>query len=102
MKDQANGNGGPWWAKVVLTVGVPSFLLAFLLGAIPGLPSPFVDFKASAARLERHERTTRRLLQMTALVCEGVWQGNAEAQQRCRESVTNIIRDDVADRHEGP
>lgn len=95
--NNSNGNG-PWWARLIAYVGAPTFLLAFLLGAVPGLPSPLVDFKMHGERLQRHERTTRRLLQMTALVCQGVWQGSPGQQQQCRETMEAIINDERQDR----
>ncbi len=103
IKEPSNGNLGPWWARLIAYVGAPTFLLAFLLGAIPGLSSPLIEVREQAKRLERHERTTRRLLQMTALVCQGVWQGNPEQQRQCRDAMSAIITDDRTDRlNEGP
>lgn len=38
-----NGNGyliGPWWARLAATVGAPTVIVLYLLGAVPGLRSP--------------------------------------------------------------
>lgn len=35
-----NNNGGPWWVKTVINAGVMGFLLAYMLGAVPGMKSP--------------------------------------------------------------
>ncbi len=99
MTETGNGNGGgPWWARLIAYVGAPTFLLAFLLGAIPGLTSPLINMREHDKKLERHERTTRRLLQMTNLVCQGVWQGSPLQQKQCEETMKAIVTDERQDR----
>ena len=71
MKD----SGPAGWSKLITVVGVPTFILLWLLGAFDGiLPSPVT------AAVRRHDEGTQRVLR---LVCRGVWQGDQLAQLEC-------------------
>lgn len=76
-------NGRPWWVQALAWIGLPAFLVLFLLGAIPGLPSPLLGNQAAMAR---HEETTRELLRIMRSVCRGVWRGTDEVQRQCSRS----------------
>jgi hypothetical protein len=85
----------PKWdviAKLVSSLGLSGFIILYLLGAIPGLPSPWV---AIANQMEEHNKIlkmhadddarvtweiqqNRRLLRA---ICRGVWQGNPIVQR---------------------
>lgn len=86
---QTNGNG-PWWAKVLLTVGAPTALLAGLLGLIPGVRSPLFEIKES---LGAHRVETRRLIDVFSLTCQGTWRGSPDRQADCDKAARGILRD---------
>ena len=75
-------NGSPWWVRALAWIGLPAFLVLFLLGAIPGLQSPLVLSRSQADLLERHDRDTGRILR---LICRGIWRGVPEVQEQCDE-----------------
>jgi len=84
------GNGGPWWAKLVVITGAPTVLLAGILGMIPGVRSPLFELKESLAA---HRVETRRLIDVFSLTCQGTWRGNAERQAECESAARGIRRD---------
>ena len=90
MKDHQNGNGGPWWAKLLLTIGAPTALLAGVLGMIPGVKSPLFEIKEGLAA---HRVETRRLIDVFSLTCQGTWQGDARRQDECDKAARGILRD---------
>jgi hypothetical protein len=73
-------NGRPWWLQALAWIGLPAFLVLFLLGAIPGLPSPLLGNQAAVTR---HEETTREMLRVLRAVCRGVWRGSDEMRGPC-------------------
>lgn len=73
-------NGGPWWVRAFAWVGLPAFLILYLLGAVPGLQSPLL---AQQGIMTKHEDTTKELLRTMRLVCRGVWQSQPEVQRQC-------------------
>jgi len=77
---RATANGLPLWVKIISVVGLPGFLVLYLLGAVPFLPSPLL---ANQVAVTEHENTTRSLLEITRSVCRGVWQHNPEAAKQC-------------------
>ena len=87
MKD---GNGGPWWAKVLLTVGAPMALLAGILGMIPGVRSPLFDIQHSLAA---HRVETRRLIDVFSMTCQGTWRGDLAKQAECDLAARGLLRD---------
>lgn len=88
-------SGAPWWATLLGTIGLPGFLVLFLLGAIPGMSSPSERAtERSVAALERavervsadHTEITRVLWRLVAVqrtTCLGVWKGNEIMQAQC-------------------
>ena len=84
-----NGNG-PWWAKLMLTVGAPMVLLAGILGMLPGIKSPLFDIKESLAA---HRVETRRLIDVFSLTCQGTWRGQPDRQNECDKAARGILRD---------
>ena len=85
---------GPWWLKALAWIGLPGFLVLFLLGAIPGLPSPLLGSQIKGEALSaltedfrRHERTTKAQLHLLRLICRGVWKDGGhnadEIQRQC-------------------
>ena len=89
-----NGTGGPWWARWIAFVGIPGFLLIFLLGGIPWLPSPFLRLGEIEASLNRHGEETRRMLEIWRVTCEGVWRGDRERQGQCGQAARGTLRRD--------
>lgn len=91
-----NGMGTlPGWARAIAYIGLPSFLVLYLLGAIPMLPSPILmnqtslqatekSVKEVEKTLERHERMTNESIRLWRLVCRGVWKGSPDVQEECR------------------
>lgn len=90
MKDNNGGTGGPWWAKLMLTVGAPMVLLAGILGMIPGVKSPLFDIQQSLAA---HRVEARRMIEVYELTCRGVWRGDIEQQKNCERAARGILRD---------
>ena len=87
-RQRSNGrNGGPWWVKTLAWIGLPGFLVLFLLGAIPGLPSPLLGNQAQLTTLtedlRRHEGATKAQLHLLRMICRGAWQGQPEIQRQC-------------------
>ena len=80
-------SGMPTWARVASMLGVPAVIAFYLLGMIPGMPSPFADIrndlKAAAAALERHDQNTRESLRIFRLVCAGVWKDQPAVARNC-------------------
>ena len=87
MSHPQNGNGGPWWAKLIGYIGVPSFLLLYVLGAFPFLPSPMLN---QAVKLEAHDQRTRKMSELWRLTCAGVWRGDPERQKDCDRAAETI------------
>lgn len=98
---ETNGNGSknvPWWVSLIGTIGVPGFIALYVLGAVPGLPSP-ID--RAITRMEQatdtvntdHRDITRvlwqlkavqdRLLDVQRTTCRGIWKGNPDMQAQC-------------------
>ena len=97
-EDDLNGNTEkqdppPWWARWIGFVGVPSFLLLFLLGAIPWLPSPFFNLQQIHAELRSHRNETKRLINVYRLTCAGVWQNNQAQQEECTRAAHGVMDD---------
>lgn len=85
-----DGNGGPWWARLVAPLGVSAilaFLVLYLLGALPFLPSPIDRLEGAIKHVQTtaddHERTLAELVRVFRLTCRGVWRGNEEVQSQC-------------------
>ena len=77
-------NGLPW--KAVLGWSLPSFLVLYLLGAVPGLPSPLLGTLAARNNngeigkvLIKHEETSQAQLRLLKMICRGVWRQSPEA-----------------------
>ena len=87
MTHSTNGNGGPWWAKLLGVIGVPSFLLLYVLGAFPFLPSPLLGH---AQVMEKHDERTRRMNELWRLTCAGVWRGDPDRQKDCDRAAESI------------
>ena len=85
-----NEGSGPWWARVSLFV-VISYMALFLIGAIPGIPSPFSRVEALIAGVTDHLITQQEsvrlqheaLLGVSRLTCQGIWRGNETMQRQC-------------------
>lgn len=61
--DRSPVNGLPFWAKMVLAVGVVPAITFFLLGVLTGLvPSPITETAAMMRRHEANGETQTRLL----------------------------------------
>ena len=87
---ERNGTSGPWWAKLMLTVGAPMVLLAGILGMIPGVRSPLFAIQESLAA---HRVETRRLIDVFSLTCQGTWRGQPDRQADCDKAARGILRD---------
>ena len=76
----------PWWTRFSVIVVLADIAL-FVLGAIPGLPSPFARLEktlseaASEIRLQHED-----VLAVTRMICEGVWRHSDEMRRRCAGS----------------
>lgn len=75
------GNGVPAWVKgvgvLVGTLGLPAFLLLWLMGAFHGfMPSPVT------AEIREHDHKTTKVQR---LICAGVWKSSPEIQEKCWE-----------------
>lgn len=93
---QRNGMSGlPAWMRALAWIGLPGFLVLYLLGAIPMLPSPILmnqtslqatekSVKEMEKTLDRHERMTGESIRLWRLVCRGVWKGSPDVQEECR------------------
>lgn len=78
----------PW--KALLGWSLPSFLVLYLLGAVPGLPSPLLGALAvrsvdaeMQAILVKHEETSLAQLRLLRMICRGAWRQVAEIQAEC-------------------
>lgn len=80
MKAKRGGILEPWWARLVAVIGVNGFLVLYLLGAIPGMPSPIMTIQSS---LQAHGEETRDTLRVLRMVCRGVWKDVPEMQEQC-------------------
>ena len=87
-------NGGknvPWWVTLIGTIGVPGFIALYVLGAVPGMPSPLQ--RSLDATQEEHQDIKRvmfglksiqeKLLDVQRTACRGTWKGNPEMQAQC-------------------
>lgn len=64
MSDKHNGKS-PLWLQVITAIGLPAFLLMWLMGAFDGWISSPVT-----AALHEHEKNTTQLLRQ---ICYGIW-----------------------------
>jgi hypothetical protein len=95
-------NGILLWAKLIADVGVLGYLVIFLLGGIPGLPSPIQRRDAQIDQLQAiilsQQETIRlrdialrelnlNILNLVRKVCRGSWRGNEQEQAACAEWV---------------
>lgn len=101
-------NGGLAWGRLLTTGGISAFLLAYILGAIPFLPSPVSQLvgawnaqtNATAElvhRLDRHDRLMRYMaveqLNASRETCRGVWilaktaRPRTDAEEQCGPAV---------------
>ena len=73
--------------RFVAFVGLPGFVMLFLLGAIPYLPSPITEIKTALSDTRSlaviHHQKTDELVRVMKQVCRGIWQGNMDAQRSC-------------------
>ena len=90
MSQSANGSNGPWWAKLLGYIGVPSFLLLYVMGAFPFLPSPLLGQAETKAMIQAHDQRTRRTSELWRLTCAGVWRGDPERQKDCDRAAESI------------
>ena len=75
---------GTGWTKLLTTLGVPTFLLLWLFGAFPFLPSPVTSrIDAVAAAVERHDRMAAEAGFVLRLICDAQWRGDVERQKLC-------------------
>ena len=81
-------NGLPW--KAVLGWSLPSFLVLYLLGAVPGLPSPLLGTLAARNNggemsrvFNKHEETAQAQLRLLRMICRGTWRHIVEVAQEC-------------------
>jgi hypothetical protein len=81
----------PGWMNFVALIGLPGFLLMFLLGAIPGLPSPYMRQGELVLEQQRTIQLRDRaifasnyqMLRAVQQACRGVWQNNPQEQAQC-------------------
>ena len=73
--------GLPW--KAVLGWSFSSFLVLYLLGAVPGLPSPVLRNSDAGVKeiLSQHEETSKAQLRLLKMICRGVWRQSSEAAE---------------------
>jgi hypothetical protein len=65
----------PWWVKIIVSIGVPTFFLLWMMGAFDGvLASPITT------AIRKHDETTQSILR---LICSGTWRGDPAAQREC-------------------
>ena len=71
MSDRDKNASGPLsaWMKFVSAIGVPSFLVLYLLGAIPFLPSPLLKQQDALAA---HAVETKELARVFRVICHAV------------------------------
>ena len=80
----------PWWTKVSLGI-ILAYMALFLVGAIPGMPSPFTHMENILAeeitRMDTQHESIRlqheALLSVSRLICQGVWRGDEALQRQC-------------------
>ena len=80
-------NGAPWWLKQAFGPGLAIFLLLWLLGALPFMPTPV--WGQVFAAIEQHDRTTKALLRVQRLTCSAAWKGEPDIQRQCWEREKN-------------
>lgn len=75
-------NGAPWWARLLVFLGLPAFLLLWVLGAFGRiLPSPVTAaVEAHHAATVQESRETARLLR---LMCRALYRGDDGGQREC-------------------
>lgn len=96
--DGGQNNNLPAWARVVAYIGIPGFLLLYLLGAVPFLRSPlyqFLDFMTAHAQATERLATsvnevrddqrelTRRMTTAFRVFCENAAKTD-EARNNCK------------------
>lgn len=86
MSVENSGGLVSMWARLGAT-GVMAFLLVYLLGAIPGLPSPIKQIYeaqvAVAEAVKAHDQTARNAERISRLICRGVWKESPDMQDQC-------------------
>lgn len=90
----------PTWAKITGFLGIPGFLVFYLLGVFAplGLRSPLLGNAHSVAmssaeqklngivtQIGVHHASTVESQRVYRLICRGVWKGNADMQDNCEE-----------------
>lgn len=84
-KPLRTGPGGiPW--KALLGWSLPSFLVIYLLGAVPGLPAPRLSWPGNneggvRSLLIKHEDTSQAQLRLLRSICRAVWRTSPEAPE---------------------
>ena len=81
----------PGWMNFVALIGLPGFLLMFLLGAIPWLPSPYMKQGEMVVEQQRTIQLRDRalyaanyqILRTLQQACRGLWQQNPQEQVQC-------------------
>lgn len=83
------------WAQLGAT-GVLAFLLVYILGAVPGLPSPIRQISEAQIRLadavKAHDQASRDAERISRLICRGVWKGVPEMQDQCGGYTGGFVR----------
>lgn len=73
--------------RVIAYVGLPGFLVLYLLGALPWLPSPIGELKAelhvTRSAMEMLLQQQREQLRIWRMICRGVWKDNNVIQTEC-------------------
>src|SRR5258708_38318540 len=93
---EAPGGGLPPWGKFVALLGLPGSLLMFLLGAIPGLQSPYARQSELVLEQQRtiqiRDRALRvlnyQILRTVQQTCRGMWQHAPDEQALCTHEWT--------------
>ena len=66
-------NGLPIWVKACAIVGFPALLSLYLLGAIPGLPSPILRLQHT---LDSHAEETHEQTRTLRVICHRLSEGH--------------------------
>ena len=85
----------PPWARALAIVGLPGFIALYLLGAIPGLPSPIHELRESLAALASaqtaHFNQSQQAIRLQRLICRGVWRGQPDVQSQCGGQINGVV-----------
>lgn len=76
----SNGKTLPWWMHALFGVTFPAFVAAYLLGMIPGMPSPIAKLQAA---MEAHAAADQEKTRIFKVICHAVSRDNPTLKDLC-------------------